>query len=80
MDMQVQYHAMTGVLTYLIVSVPATLGKIFKQTPTGLEKTTAGEFCEGKFVVKFFRSWCLKPSKKRSSSTSSTRSVNPESS
>jgi hypothetical protein len=54
MDMQMQYHATMGVLTFLIVTVPATLGKIFKQSPTGLEKTTAGDFCQGKFVVKFF--------------------------
>ncbi|WP_295991232.1 hypothetical protein [Rugamonas sp.] len=54
MEMKTQYDAAMGVLTYLIVAVPATLGKIFKQTPNGLEKTTAGEFYQGKFVVKFF--------------------------
>lgn len=54
MDMKLQYHAMMGVLTFLTVTIPSTLGKIYKQTPNGLEKTTAGEFCEGNFVVKLF--------------------------
>lgn len=41
----------TGKLTLITTSRPATLGKTFRLTATGLEKKTAGQMVEGSFQV-----------------------------
>lgn len=43
-----------GALTLLTALRPTTLGKAFKLGASGLEKVTAGDLCEGTFVVKEF--------------------------
>ena len=55
MDMKNQFDALMGAVTFFMVAAPATLGKIFRLKANGLEKTTAGEFYEGKFLVKLFQ-------------------------
>ena len=46
----------TGKLTLITTSRPATLGKVFRLTPTGLEKKTAGQMVESSFQVLEFTS------------------------
>lgn len=45
---------MTGKLTLITTTQPATLGKAFRLTAAGLEKRTAGQMMEGSFEVPSF--------------------------